>query len=307
MPGGAKWFRCEKHLYFLLLSPYLIFRKVFFKVALKLVYLLWLCSTKLAMCLHLCTVSWNCCCSLIGCIVSFGLWAWAKESYGYWWSLIAPFCYFFLMQSWATIVAPIVFSVFYGLVNRMTWEQMRKGLGDILTPAATQAQDTVASGSAGLMEQPLADQEDRTPAATQAQDTVASGSAEWIEQPLADQEDIIRIINLNRTELEKDFSDVLVSENALEDDTKDDTKDSLDDTKIKIFFWNMFEMSSITLEQMLIISLVRVIFCSGSLEAYVGSYQLTIGERHWYTYYCHVAKLAERGIVSATNAIWMLV
>jgi len=159
------------------------------------------------------------------------------------------------------------------------------------------------------MEQPLADQEDRTPLATQAQDTVASRSARVREQPLAlaDPEDRIRLINLNRTELEKDFSDVPVSENALEDDTKDDTEDSLDDTKMRIFFMTMVQMSFITVEQMVLISLVRIIFCSGSWEAYVGSYQLTIGERHWYTYYGNVAKLAERGIVSATNAIWMLV
>ncbi|CAK0847344.1 unnamed protein product [Prorocentrum cordatum] len=342
IPGGAKWFPCQKHLYFLLLSPYLILNvffgvawMLFLQVLLKVLRYVFSLCPKIIGCillLHFCGTV------IIGCIVSFGLWAWAKESFGYWWSLIAPFFYFSLMQIWATLVAPIVFSVFYGFVNRMKWEQIKKGLVEDFHPAATQAQDTVASGSAGLMEQPLADQEDRTPAATQAQDTVASGSAGLMEQPLADQEDRtplatqaqdtvasrsarvreqplaladpedrIRLINLNRTELEKDFSDVPVSENALEDDTKDDTEDSLDDTKMRIFFMTMVQMSFITVEQMVLISLVRIIFCSGSWEAYVGSYQLTIGERHWYTYYGNVAKLAERGIVSATNAIWMLV
>jgi len=107
--------------------------------------------------------------------------------------------------------------------------------------------------------------------------------------------------------LKVDFRHLSVSSSAPEDDTKEDTKHSLDDTKIKIFYKNMLGISSITAEQMSLITLVRIIFCSGSLEAYIGAYQQTIGERHWYTYYGHVVKLAEKGRVNAMNTFWMLV
>ena len=245
MPGEAKWFSWEKHLYFLLLSPYMIFYMMV-TVGLNVAYLGWCCSTKCVMCLQLCTVSWNCYWSLIGTIVSFGLWAWAKESYGYWWPLLVPTFYCSLMQIWSSLVAPVIFSVFYGYVNGLSPDQMAKGFDDIWRQGA--GGDQTQMTSPGQM------------------------------PSLADKEDIQRLIQLNREELKVDFTHV----NAPEDDTKEDTTHSLDDTKIKIFYKNMLSISSITAEQMFLITLVRIMFCSGSLEEYIGGYQLTISERHWY-------------------------
>lgn len=108
------------------------------------------------------------------------------------------------------------------------------------------------------------------------------------------------LISLNKHILEGDFQ--LPIQNT--DTPTQQGPLGLNDAKIIIFKTTLVNMSSIVVEQLVLIFLIRAL-SSSSYEGYMAAMFRTITERTWVKYAGRLRGLAEEGIHHAVNAVWV--
>lgn len=219
VPGQANWIDPLKHIYALILLPYFL-PYYALSVVTGIFIPVWCC------CINKCVVCWGvftgtCCCllSLLGTIVTFGLYAYAKSTFAYWWDLYWPLYYIAFIQGWATGIAPFIFAIIYGC----------------LICASPQSFASAFKPKA---------------------DTNAPESALTQAAPLVDTDDRMKLIAINKESLEKDYdlSAAYETPSAATLEAVD-----LNDTKIKMFHATCRGLSSIVVEQITAITTIRVL------------------------------------------------
>jgi len=292
-PGGAKWLDPLKHLYALILFPYYI---PYFVVSMAqpFVLLIWCCATKCAVCWGTIWASCSCSCALVGTILTLGLVAWTKNALGYWWTLEKPLYIQVVIQLWATMIAPFLFSLVFGILlcgsPKSILEGLQKGVmaAYFSTSGVNQGGSLELSLERSLKPEALAGQP--PPPGTNSTSLLALSK-----------DDAAALRQLNKEKLDDmDYAELPQDEEGTPGDVE------LEDSKMQIFHVTLTKMSSIVMEQLALIFIVRAMNEIGDYDHYIGALKRTLTERTLVQYVHHIHHLAEASSFKAANALSML-
>lgn len=276
-PGAAEWLPALKHIYALLLLPYLLQRYLFSVLITSLQQCLW-CCTKTGCLISCGYAKASClgCSSVLGVIFTLGMSSWARSCAMYWLQILLPFMSAFALQWWA-FQSVDAFTWLYGLSRCMPTSEVSDGI------ALGRKSSMVGEGEE-QRENPL-----------------------YITPLQLDDEDILKMTALGHARLSLDFhvetdsdrsallavdgkslrpgapvaQDCRAEDAAPEDPLPEE--DGLNKVRVAIVRQTLNVLLPVMAEQFVVVLAVRIWQAEGFSE-YIGAFDRTINERSIYSF-----------------------